>query len=830
MTSVPRLRARLWLLALAGAVAFTAVHTVLHVRHIEELSRQYGVMVDAPAVDPASPTCYALGRRSMLYPDGGLDTLHWVMQTQALLAAGDWRIRRVDYDNAPAGREVHWAAPFHWWLALLAELDHAATGRPLGSAVEHAALYADPVLLVLVLLAFVPLTARRFGGTAAAFLAGGMVAAFPFFVFFMTAYADHHGLAEACALLTVLGLLAGGGGMVREAAAGGEADAFTAWLPGPSGARRWFALSAVAGGVGLWISAASQVPVLIGAGAGALAAGWLTRRGEAGAPWRAAPDLWRWWGRVGAATSLAAYLVEYFPSHLGMRLEVNHPLYALAWLGGGELIFQLNRALAAGRADLSPRAVWAGAGALGAVALLPAVILATGATTFIVGDPFVWHLHVQSITEFESMATFLHRVPLGWGVVADLLPALLVLPAAGLAVWRPLPRPGRALLALALVPTLLFLGMTAAQVRWWGIAYGLLFAVLAMQFVLLERSGPGKRLAAGWRLGCALVFLPGAANAVRGLLLTGELTRENVRALAERDVAQWLRLRAGRDPVVVLSSPATTTPLIYYGGLRGLGTLYWENRDGLKHAAAIFAAPTADEAYALIRRYGVTHIVLMSWSLFTEDYVRLYLGLAPGQALPPDAFILALLHGRGVPPWLRPLPYPLPDNPALKGQTVLVFEVTPPQGSDAMAVNLADYLLQMGRMDLIGRVEPELAAYPRSLPAQAMLAYVQGKRGEDGAFAATVDRVAALAPPPDLPLADRIRLAFVLAAAGRPGPARDQLAECLGALDEPALRRLTPGSLRDLLVLAERFEAPIPDPHLRRLAIELLPPYLRQGS
>jgi len=93
-----------------------------------------------------------------------------------------------------------------------------------------------------------------------------------------------------------------------------------------------------------------------------------------------------------------------------------------------------------------------------------------------------------------------------------------------------------------------------------------------------------------------------------------------------------------------------------------------------------------------------------------------------------------------------------------------------------------------------------------------------------------MDRLGALVPPSDLVLEDRIRLAFVLAAAGRLEPAREQLARCLGGLDEPALRRLTAGSLHDLLVLTEKFEAPIPDPHLRRLAIELLPPMMRQGS
>ena len=821
---------RRWLLALAAALAFTGVDAVVKVRHIEELSRQYGVMVDAPAADPASPTGYALGRRSMLYPGGGLDTLHWVMQTQAMLAAGEGRIRHVGYDNAPSGREVHWASPFHWWLALLAELDRAVTGRPLGSAVEHAALYADPVLLALVLLTLVPLTARRFGGTAAAVMAGGMVTAFPFYLFFATAYADHHGLAEACALMTVLFLLAGGGGMVAEATPA-AADGLTAWLPDRRSARRWFAASAVAGGAGLWISAASQVPVLIGVGRGALAAGWLTRRAEPGAAWRAAPELWRWWGRVGAGASVAAYLIEYFPSHLGMRLEVNHPLYALAWLGGGELMCRFNRAFADGRAALTPRTLPAWAGALAGVALLPAVILATGVKTFVVGDPFVWHLHVQSIAEFESLASFVRRESLSWGVWVNLAPAVLIVPALGLLARRSRPPPARALLALAIVPTLLFFGMTAEQVRWWGIAYGLLFAALAMAFVVVEREAPGGRATGWWRLGCVLVFLPGAVNDVRGIAAPGDLGRDDVRSLVERDVGQWLRLHAGRKPVVVLSSPATTTPLIYYGGLRGLGTLYWENREGLEHAAAIFAAPTPDAAYALIRRYGVTHIVLASWSLFTEDYVRLYLGLAPGRPLPPHAFILGLLHGQGLPPWLRLLPYPLPDNPALKGQTVLVFEVTPPQTPAAAAVHLTDYLVEMGRMDLAARMEPGLAADRASLPAQAMLAYVQGKAGEGGDFAATVDRIVAAVPAAlELAPEDRIRLAFVLAAADHPDLAQEQLDRCLRGLDEPELRGLTAGSLRDLLLLTEKFQMPIADPRLRQLALELLPPMMRHGS
>jgi hypothetical protein len=819
------------MIALFGALVVVAVDTVVRVRHIERLSGRYGVMVDPPAIDPASPTGYALGRRSMFYPEGGLDTLHWVMQTQAMFATGTWRIRRVDYDNAPAGREVHWAAPFHWWLALLAGSEHRLTGEPVGLAVERAALYADPVLLGLVLLALVSLAARRFGSTAATFMAVGMVAGFPFYLFFMPAYADHHGLAETCALMTVLFLVAGGGAWVRTGDAGAGGADFSGWLPERRAARRWFAASAVAGGIGLWISAASQVPVLMGVGAGALGAGWLARRPATPPSWRFEPTLWRWWGLVGGATSFAAYLLEYFPSHLGFRLEVNHPLYAVAWLGAGELLCRITRAFTAGGPVFRPNEKLGWALAAVAVALLPGVILCTKRATFIVADPFVWRLHVQAISEFESMASFLGGKPFGLGLLASCLPALLVVPAGGLACWRGVPRPGRALLVLALVPALLFLAMTGAQVRWWGIAYALLFAVLAVAFALLERPGAGRTAARAWRLGCALAFLPGAVQAVRAIGRGGEITRDDLHALAERDLAQWLRLRVGVDPAVVVSSPATTTTLIYYGGLRGLDTLYWENRAGLEHAAAIFAAPSPDQAYVLIRRYGVTHLVLVSWNLFTEDYVRLYLGLARGAPLPANAFIRGLLRGQGLPPWLRLLPYQLPDNPALKGETVLVFEVTPPQEPGAMAVHMTDYLVESDRMELAARMEPVLAGFPQSLPALAMLAYVQGKSGETGAFVATVDRILASRPAPrNLPLEDRIRLATVLAAGGRADFARDQLQQILADLDERGLRRLTTGTLRDLLNLADRLGLPIPEPRLRRLAIELLPPCLRDGN
>jgi hypothetical protein len=294
-------------------------------------------------------------------------------------------------------------------------------------------------------------------------------------------------------------------------------------------------------------------------------------------------------------------------------------------------------------------------------------------------------------------------------------------------------------------------------------------------------------------------------------------------------VAHWLRLRVGRDPAVVASTPATTNHLIYYGSFRGLGTLYWENTEGFRRVAAIFAASSPDQAYALIRQYGVTHIVLVSWDDFAEDFVRFYREVPPGQPVPEDAFIPGLLRGKGVPPWLRLIPYRLPKNEALKGQTVFVFEVTPIQSPEAIAVHMVDYLMEMDRSELAGRTAPLLERYPHHLPAQVMLAYYQGKSGEADRFSITLGQILENLPQAaELDLEDRIRLATVLAVGGQRDLAREELGRCMAQLDERGLRHLPAGTLSDLLVVGETLGVEIPDANLRRLAAELLPPSMRK--
>lgn len=827
---------RPWVIALAAALALVAGDSSRRIRHADWVSSLYGVMVDPPAVDPSSPTGYSLGRRNLILPDAGEDGYQWIMQTQAMLAHGPWRVRHVNYDNAPYGRDTYWASAFRWWIALIAWIEHEVSGRPLGIAVEQAALLANPVLLVLLLLGLTPVVARRFGVPATCLLALGLVTVYPFNLYFAADYPDHHGILEACGMLTVLFLLAGGGGIVRGA--GDESDqvapadrVINGWLADRRSARRWFIASAVAGGVGLWVSAASEVPVLLGVGLGALAAGWLGRS-TAGRPWHRDPELWRLWGIAGCTASIAAYLIEFFPSHLGFRLEVNHPLYGLAWLGGGEFICRWFRMTGDGGLVPNRRDVRGALLAAAAVAVLPVTIALTKSETFLVANRFVWMLGTEYIAEGQSLARYLARNGSNLFSLAQCLPLLLIVAPWPLLLARGVGRVWKAQLALGLAPALLFLVLTGREIRWWGLEYGMLFAVLAMVLVVVARSSAGRRTVGIWTAACGLLLVPGAVKLVRGMGQARTLDLQDVHRLAVRDVAQWLRLRVGRKPAIVASTPATTNHLIYYGGLRGLGTFYWENTTGFKHAAAIFSASTPAKARALLRRYEVSYLVLLSWDPFTDSFVRFYRDLPPNAPMPRQAFVPNLLAGQGVPPWLRLIPYPLPRNPALKGQSVLVFEVVPPQSPEAVDVHMADYLVEMNRLEAARRYEAALERYPDSLPALAMLAYLEGKSRETDRFGATLSRIVERLPgaAAKLDLEDRIRLAFVLAAGRRTDLAKDQLERCMAQLDEHRLRQLTIGSLRDFLVLSERLDVPIPGAKLRRLAITLLPPFMRRSG
>ena len=831
------LRSQLWILALAAALGFVAADGASRMRAIQRLTDMRSPGFAAPAADPASPTGYALGVRDLVLPNIGVDGYHWIVQTQRMLAGDGARIRHVDYDDAPDGREVHWSSSFRWGLAGLAWLHSTASGEPLALSVERVAPYAGTVLLAVFLLTVTPLVAWRFGALPAALFALAVPAAHPFYELFATGSPDHHGLAAAFALLAVLLLVAGGGGWLSVPHAGGREPAPSAWLPARRSARRWFVAAALAGGAGLWVSASTMVPVLIGIGLGAVAAS-LYARGARRDGESFDPTLFRVWGAAGFASSIAFYLLEYFPSHLGVRLEVNHPFYALAWLGAGDLLGRLGRRLLGGRWAESRRDRLGAVASLLAMAILPACLLLARERTFAVADPFLWTLHEDYINEFRGLLRQIRDNPIRVTLASYGVLPLLGVPMLALAASARLTRPWRALVLFALLPGAVTLALAVGQSRWLGTSCAVWLAALVTTAAATTLPGTGFRWTRGWKLAAALtligVYLPFlyfvAPRAVPGAKERGaELSFADLTGVASRDVAQRLRHRLGDRRGIVASGPTVTTSLIHHGGLDGVGTLYWENLEGLQAMADLFGAPSEEQARALIDQRGITHLVVFSWDPFVEEYARLARGLRADEPPPADAFAVRLVRDffeqHSLPRWLRPLPYALPPDAAFRGQWVLIFEVAPEQTEDVARVRVAQFLVDK-RMFAEAESQLRLALErdPRSLPAAIALAALQSARGRRDEFAATMERVRAGLDHADaLELDDRVALARVLTLAGDTAAAAEQIDAALALADEASLRRLRRGALRDLLELADELQVSASRPEAVRAAAALLP-------
>jgi hypothetical protein len=785
------LRLLLWAGALALALSFVAVDGTMRLRTIGAVSVLAISDVPPPLPDPASPTGYIHGQHRLLLPSAATDGYHWILQTEQMLAVGGLRVRATAVDNAPYGREVHWSSPVRWWLGGLAAV--RAASRPSltpAQAIEQVAPAAVTIMVALLLIILVPVVAWRFGAAAGALVALAWVGVFPLYETMAVGMLDHHGLAYVCCFAAIVCILGGGAGWVRDSGRTGTGvrrigeadDGLAAWLPDARGARRWYVAAGVAGGIGLWISAVTMVPVLAALGAAALlSTGVFARARRGGEPWRPEPGLWRVWGIAGAATSLAAWLVEYFPGHFVLRLEVNHPLHALAWLGAGDLVARLCTHLARPRGveplpeaklPLSGQAAWIAADVL-LIAAAPVAVLAGGAATFQLADPFLRALHHAHIVEFQPLAaqlaeaTLLHilqgpsalplvllplavllapslllrpraRVPnagaartqgggrdapgarvlaaamivvgvayvhfAAFSTIQGLLDAARMLPgdgagraivthaailpvdAAALALLCLLPAraavhrpdaPCLALLAMAAVPAVVLVGLAFWQVRWLGTAAAALVALLVAATTMRHAGQPSGQRRVHTAVAALLVLavLPGPLFAALFAWRHGYSATAEAPQAAARDLAYVLRQRMGSRDAIIASAPTTTSWLIYFGGFRGIGTLYWENLAGLRAAASIFSAPTEEHARSLVERHRVTHIVIPSW----EPVDAASVALVPGRdgrrgRVASDGFLVRLTAGE-LPPWLAAVSWELPPARSLHGLGARVYEV-----------------------------------------------------------------------------------------------------------------------------------------------------------
>lgn len=622
---------------------------------------------------------------NLILPYHSIDARWWVLHARQMLAEGSWRIRHTDYDNAPEGREVHWSSFLVWVLAALAWLRSLGSGQAPELFAAEAALWAGPFLLVCLVGGLVWLACRGFGVFCGLFYGVTLLTSFAVLRTFQAGEADHHGIVLVFISASLLCLLAGGGGLAARKERSAEREA----LPSLAAAKRWFLASGALGSMALWVSAATALPVLAATGAGALLSGWTAR--HRGRESFLQPVLWRDWGLAGGAGSLVFYGLEYFPSHLGWRLEVNHPLYAVAWFGGAWLVAALLESVKERRAPWRATADAAkSALALAAVAAPLVAILFFADRVFWVSDKFLLSLHQEYILEFQSFFSLVRlrdRDAITWIVY---YPWVFVSTAgvACLALCRQRLRFIPALLPVLLPAVLLMQGLALWQVRWGSAAFALwaLVALLVMADALalppatrLRRFLPPALLATAW-LALLLGVVPQVLHAAKEeeTCLDPPLSEPVGGNLLARDIAHRLVQSSPERLPVVLTGPNTSTEMSYHAGVRTLGTLYWENMPGLKRAAAIFCATDEAEALKLLTEAGVTHIVVPSWGDFAAAYANLR-AKARGEESGSTPFFEGVLKEGHFPDWLRPFAYPIPSGTGIDAESVRIFAVLPEQ-------------------------------------------------------------------------------------------------------------------------------------------------------
>ncbi|HEU5080579.1 MAG TPA: hypothetical protein VFT72_15310 [Opitutaceae bacterium] len=815
MSSTFRFFSRAWILAPIFACGLLGWSYVAWIKHVDYLTRVGSAEVKS---DSASPTGYAGGVRRMIIPGHNQESLRWIIETQESLARGKGRIRRIDYENAPFGHETNSPSVYRWWLRLVGWFTRIFSSLSFGRSIEAATLFADPILYLILFVSTVASAARCFGKQAAAVLAVAFATLVPLTHSFVPALVDSRGLAIIAIVWSVFPLVLGLRALAGETGASLEKSSRCYRL-----ARRWFIVGGVAAGVGLWISVSTLVPVLVGIFLGALVAAWVARQEPSKS--HAIPDkaLWQIWSLSGGITCLAAYIIEYYPAHLGgWQLRAVHPLYAIALSGGGAGLGRAMALICRQKTKWDWTDVVIGLLAAASLLALPVTMRKLQDVGFLATD-----LSAFRVTNFPGGASgtnlwswLVHDglSSLLWTIA---LPTLVLLPAVGLLVRRSTPLTSRASLAIALGPAAVALGFACWQLSWWTMLDGLLLVVLVVLTHAIRATYASRRSFIFFLGLLILVLLPGGVRQVENARLAGQtgLTRPELMELVERDLAHSLARRVGKEGAVILVPPDETMALCYYGGLRGLATFNSENKAGFGAAVRIASATTAEEAFELIQQRGVTHIIMPSWDPYLDEYARWGLGRVEG------SFIESLKHWN-LPPWLRPVPYQLPAVSGLEGQSVAIFEVVDEQSAATSASRLAVYFIQMGQLDAAASTAQSLRRFPADVGAWVARAEIELARGSDADLAATLKVLLPMltsGADRSLPLDRRLGLAVVLARTQHKDLAREQVRRCLSTIDEAKVRKLSSSALYHLLVLSKGLEVPFSDAKLHTLALEFLP-------
>lgn len=563
------------------------------------------------------------------------DSYAWLAHTRDLMNSGDWRIRHTFMDNAPYGRDMHWSHLLIWTLRGMGTAIIAVTGYPPARALELAGVWLMPLFQFLFLsLAFGALF-RKMGALPAMGFVFACLTFETVAIAFFPLKPDHHALQLFFILASFVCLQFGGMGWSR--APGTPAPPAPGLLglpalPDTREARRWFIASGLLGGLALWVGATVWLMALAIIALAMLPTLPLVQSPRQGETYT--PTLWRTWVAAGVLVGFLCYLLEYAPQHIAMRLEVNHPLYWVSWIGvalGLEQLARLRRPLALNFA-LVARLVIPG---LLALALPLAIMLGPDAWHHM-HDPFMKRLHAKYIIEF--MPSLLIREGNWLSVPATFRGFIVALPwVGGLLFLRRTPQSQR-LLFSALVFTGLFFVAAMLQQRWgFSLAAALVWLTLLLLTDVLapgrSASAPLPRILGG--LLVALILLDGFHSDRSRLQLENNIAASHAlpeswiaNNLKKRNALQW-SLAAGTNHWRFVGMAPEVPLLYYYSGIPSVASYYWENTAGWQAEASLLAdvSPAADQALAIARERGLTHIVSSVHSSYPDIYFYVATGI-----------------------------------------------------------------------------------------------------------------------------------------------------------------------------------------------------------
>jgi hypothetical protein len=664
------------ILALALWFGWMTWFTDSSIRRFEQSMREVGT--------PAAPGEAWRTQRFFVEPDA----YYWLSYARELRERGAWRMRTTQADNAPYGREMHWSHLVIWGLMGLGRLIEATTGTDAAQALELAGRTLLPLAGVVFLSGLFLLLGRRLGWLVAGLTVGALATTIEIQWDFNGLRPDHHGFQLAFAAGMWLCLALGGMGWVRKS---GTGDPSGSGLPDPRSARGWFRLSGLLGGMALWLGATVFLFSLFATAIGA-AFTLLVAKPDAGK--EAAeldPGVWRTWAIWGAMAGLFFYALEYAPHHLGMRLEVNHPLYALCWLGTGECLRTLfSWKKNAGRLDAKSWGV--GLAGLLAAAALPLLILFGPVEWYWLRTEIMWRLTSQHIVEFYSLSKLAGAK---WPMIWLQMGGVGILSLFGVA-WmiqaQRMPIRTQAALAGLWAIAAFFTGLYFWQVRW--ASFALTASLLLTAFwlaALLEQAQAWPK--PDWRrwipaVVAILLVLQGISGAVKLCTPLVKLRRVEkidspwLKALLQRNLMVQLKQR-GNGQHLRLMLPAEMAPAAWYFGVGdSVGSLYWENPVGLAAAAEFLGdALPGERARGIAKERAITHVLL---NIGATDAMMFY-QLATGRLSEREAMTTVggavAQSGAPVPAWLE-------LDAGMSAAASRVYEIAVPLAGGWVPVNL----------------------------------------------------------------------------------------------------------------------------------------------